>query len=56
MNLIRSKTKGFYLDSLKFGLYFRTGSSFLLKLQNYLLFLALPYKAIDPTVLNFKDI
>lgn len=56
MNLIRSKTKGFYLNSLKFGVYFKTDSFFLLKLWNYLLFTALPHKALDPTVLNFKDI
>lgn len=32
MNLIRSKTKGFYLNSLKFGVYFVTESFFMLKL------------------------
>lgn len=55
INLIRSKTKGFYLNSLKFGVYFVIESFFMLKLWNYLLFIALPYTAIDPIVLNFND-
>lgn len=55
INLIRSKAKGFYLNSLKFGVYFITESFFMLKLWNDL-FIALPYKAIDPIVLNFNNI
>lgn len=31
-------------------------SFFLLKLQSYFIFIVLPYKAIDPIVLNFKDV